>query len=176
MAIRVNKLAQEYSIRTLHPKQAEIIEKLFNRIIEFYGDNLVSLAVFGSFARGEPKLNSDIDILIILERKEGIGKEIQRFQEHIERVVEEGLQELYEIHGINMEISPFILSYEDAKYFNPIYLDMVEHSIIIFDRDNFLKRILEKMREKMDQFQKYEAGTTYIWDMTRKNLIGEKLL
>ncbi len=147
-----------------------------DRIIEFYGDNLVSFAIFGSFARGEPKLNSDLDILIVLKRKEGIGKELQRFQEHIESVVDAKLQELYEVHGIDMEISPLILSSENAKFFNPIYLDMVHHSIIIFDRNGFLQKILEKVRQKMDKIRKYQVGATYIWDMTRENLIGEKLL
>ena len=176
MTVRIKRLSPKHQIKVLHPEQAEIIEKLLDRIIEFYGDNLVSLAVFGSFARGEPKLNSDLDILIILKKKEGIGKELERFQEHIESVVDAKLQRLCEVHGIDMEISPLILSEEDAKFFNPIYLDMVEHSIIIFDRGGLLQKILDRVREKMGNIKKLEFGATYIWDMTQENLIGEKLL
>ncbi len=48
--------------------QEEYIKKLIERIKDHYKDNLVSIVIFGSYARKENKPKSDIDILIVLER------------------------------------------------------------------------------------------------------------
>ena len=55
----------------------EYIEKLMERIKEYYGSNLVSVVVFGSYAKGQNKTNSDLDILIVLKecKKEGASVE-----------------------------------------------------------------------------------------------------
>ncbi len=163
-------------LKVLHPLQEKIINRLVKKILDYYGENLVTLAIYGSFARGEPNVNSDLDILIILERKSGIPQEIRRFQENIESDVEKELQELYEKYGINMELSPLILSKEGARYFNPLYLDMLDSVVILFDRDDFFKKILEKLCSMRKDFKKIQVGDTYVWDFTRKNLIGEKIL
>ncbi len=157
-------------------EQKRILEKLFKQIISIYGDRLITLAIFGSYARGEPKLDSDLDIFIILKDKKGISSEINLFQEKIETVIERDLQKLYEKFGINFEISPIILSKDEAVYFNPLYLDMADNSIIIFDKDNFLGRILKIVKQKKRKIKKVLHGNTYLWEMIEENLLGEKLL
>ncbi len=46
----------------------KLIHSLKNSLIEHCGDNLVSLVVFGSLARGDFGLNSDIDLLLIFRQ------------------------------------------------------------------------------------------------------------
>jgi len=91
----------------------------------------VSLVIFGSYARKENKLSSDLDILIILRTNRPRHERIREFVEEIEMPLEHLIQGLID-EGIFVDLSPIIFSEEGAKYFNPIYLDMVEHSIISF--------------------------------------------
>ncbi len=43
-----------------------------------YGRRLKSIILYGSWARGDATEDSDIDVVIVLEGKIGIGKEIDR--------------------------------------------------------------------------------------------------
>ena len=63
--------------------------KLLKRIKEYYGEQLVSLVIFGSYARKENKLSSDLDILIILIRTNRPRHErIREFVEEIEMALD----------------------------------------------------------------------------------------
>jgi predicted nucleotidyltransferase len=152
------------------------IEKIVEKILETYKDRLTSFIIFGSYARGEAKLNSDLDILIILKEKSTTGKELDFFNKKVEIPVEKDLQKLYETWGINLELSPIIFSEEEAKYFNPLYLDMVENSIIVYDKDGFFSKILKKISEIKKKVKKVNQGNTFIWEMVEENPIGEKLI
>ena len=44
----------------------DCIALVLRRIIDYYSARLVSLAVFGSYARKEPRFDSDLDLLIVL--------------------------------------------------------------------------------------------------------------
>ncbi|MDX2247448.1 MAG: nucleotidyltransferase domain-containing protein [Bacteroidia bacterium] len=56
----------EYKTSPLNP---ELRKKIRTTITEWYGDRLSKLLLFGSYARGNPHLESDIDIFIILKDK-----------------------------------------------------------------------------------------------------------
>ncbi len=50
-----------------HPKLEEILVQVNKQFKEIYQQNLVNLILFGSQARGEATLESDIDLLVILK-------------------------------------------------------------------------------------------------------------
>jgi predicted nucleotidyltransferase len=62
------------------------LEALKERLSELYGDRLRGLYVFGSFARDEEDEESDIDILIVLDRIENYAHEIVRTSEIIAQI------------------------------------------------------------------------------------------
>lgn len=43
--------------------------EVVRRAVELYGPNLAGVVVFGSWARGEPAATSDVDLLIVLDRR-----------------------------------------------------------------------------------------------------------
>ncbi|MEM0011313.1 MAG: nucleotidyltransferase domain-containing protein [Candidatus Bathyarchaeia archaeon] len=42
-----------------------LLSRLLNALLAHFGDNLVSLVVYGSVARGSARRDSDIDLLIV---------------------------------------------------------------------------------------------------------------
>ena len=164
-------------ISFFNAKQKKVFERLVTLIKEAYKERLVSLAVYGSYAGGRARLNSDLDIFIILNERDSLHKEFDLFYEKVESALEKELMELYDKFGIDMEISPFIVDAKEAEYFNPLYLDMLEDVVILYDREGFLEGILERVNMLKDKykFRKEYVANTHLWDMTRKNMIGEKV-
>lgn len=157
--------------------QKKTVQRLVGLILDYYSEALVSLVIYGSYARDEARLNSDIDLFIILKHKNGLKSTLEVFYENIEKNIEAELTVLYTKYGINMELSPFILSKEEANYFHTLYLDMIDNAKIIYDKDNFFKQILKSVSElktKYD-FRKEPVGNTFLWDMKNKNLLGERI-
>jgi len=55
-----------------------IITEFRGELLALYGDRLLSLVLFGSHARGDDVLGSDIDLLVVLRGLVRPGVEIQR--------------------------------------------------------------------------------------------------
>ena len=58
-----------------------ILNELKQELQELYGDRLVKLILFGSHARGEANLDSDIDLLIVLKSPVSQVQEISYMSE-----------------------------------------------------------------------------------------------
>ena len=54
----VEHLAEPYRV---------VVSRLLDALLSLYGDNLVSLVVYGSVARGCARRDSDLDLLVIFE-------------------------------------------------------------------------------------------------------------
>jgi len=160
-------------IRFFSESHKEYLVKLIEKIKDYYGDRLISLVIFGSYARKENRLNSDLDILVILKTDKSRSERIKEFVENIEMPLEHLAQKLVD-EGIFVDLSPVILSEEEAKLFNPLYLDMVEHSIIVVDKDNFIKKILDSVREQMEKWKSYKefVGNRWVWVIKKGEFTG----
>ena len=53
---------------------------------ELYGPRLRGTYLYGSYARGEADEESDVDVLVVLDRIEGYGAEIERTSELASRL------------------------------------------------------------------------------------------
>ena len=51
----------------MSPEIQKIIEQFKSELLKIYGDNIHSIFLYGSRARGDEKPDSDIDILIVLK-------------------------------------------------------------------------------------------------------------
>jgi uncharacterized protein len=64
---------------TVHPKKLDpLLQELHQALQTYYGDRLINLILFGSYARHEATEDSDIDILIVLQDLISPGDEIFR--------------------------------------------------------------------------------------------------
>jgi predicted nucleotidyltransferase len=54
-------------LTTIKNKQLfALLHELRSSLVELYGDRLFSVILFGSYARGEATLESDIDVMVVL--------------------------------------------------------------------------------------------------------------
>ncbi len=60
------------------PQILEIVAALRTKLEGLYGPRLVSLVLFGSYARGDAEPGSDIDLLVVLRGNVNAGEEIKR--------------------------------------------------------------------------------------------------
>ena len=107
--------------KTLKTAEQHALER-FKVILEsLLADNLISLRLFGSRARGEGTDESDLDVLVVLQRKD---RAICR------RIVEEAL-ETDLVYDTNL--APTILSAEEyqqnREYQTPFYLNVERESL-----------------------------------------------
>ena len=56
----------------------EIIALFKKKLKEVYGENLVDIILYGSYARGEQEEGSDIDLLVLLKEINDFWKEVHK--------------------------------------------------------------------------------------------------
>lgn len=165
----------ELNIKFHSLEQKEYFYKLIQKIQDFYETNLMSLAIFGSMARKENRPNSDCDLLIILNNnyKKSNLEKIKEFVQ-LEFSLDTDEERCFK-SGVRMEISSLILTQEQASHFNPLYLDMAEHVIIIMDQNNFLANHLLWVQSKMKQWgsKKVKRANGWYWDIKPNLQWGE---
>ena len=141
----------------LKDKFRELQKRLLEETKSFYGNRLVSFVVFGSVARETYRPNSDIDLLIIVENlPRGRMKRVSQYS-IVEDRVEPFLKSLQK-EGIDTFISAFFKTPQEVESGSPLFLDMVEDARILYDRDGFFAKRLDRLRERLK-----ELGAKRIW-------------
>lgn len=122
------------------------------------GEKLVSIILYGSTARGDVSEYSDIDLLIVLESLPESRLERLKIFDEVEKRCERELRSLENEYGLKIFFSPILKTVDEAWKITPLYLDMVEDGIILFDRDDFMKKIMDKVRARLR-----ELGARRVW-------------
>lgn len=142
---------------SIKEKLAELEKELLRESKKFYGDRLISLVIFGSVARGTYRNDSDLDILLVIDGlPKGRMRRIAEFME-IEKKLEPRLISLKK-EGIYTELSPILKTPQEAEAGSPLFLDMVEDARLLYDRDGFFSKILNRLRRRL-----IELGARRIW-------------
>lgn len=142
---------------------------------ETLGDSLFAVVLFGSVARGEAGAQSDADLLIVVA---GLPPGQLARQEHLEeatRQMEPERERLRKEEGIWMDVSPVLKTPEEANQITPLYLDMVEDAIILFERDAFFSTVLERLRASLARLgaKRLRRGQVRYWDLKPDYVPGE---
>ena len=153
-------MSEEPSIRS-----RRIAEKLVENLLKVFGEKLVSVALFGSAARGEAREDSDIDLLIVIEDlPKDRFERYELYREAEERLGDEASR-----------ISPILKTPEEASRITPLYLDLVEDSIILYDKGGFLRGILERLRKRLKELgaKRVRSGKCWYWILKPDLKFGE---
>jgi len=142
----------------------KIIESVGSNCVQFYEERLVSVAVFGSVAKGTMGPNSDIDLLLVVkELPHGRIARVTEFNE-IEKAVS-GTIERENSLGITPTLSAVFKTPQEVLRGSPIFLDMTDTVRILIDQDNFLANYLNGLRERLNDMgaKRISKGGGYYW-------------
>lgn len=107
--------------KSLTQKEKEGLERFKSALQSLLGDNLLSLRLFGSRARGEGTDESDLDVLIIVKEKD---------RALCRRIVEESLEVDL---ACDMNLAPTILTSEEYRqnqeYGTPFYRNVEREGV-----------------------------------------------
>ncbi len=162
----------EEEIQTLYLNYSSLIAEKLEKILK---NNLISVLLFGSAARGEAGEGSDIDILVVSEK---FGKR-GRFE--VFNVIENDLKasdeylELKE-NKLGTLISPVPLTPSEVEKNPSILLDIVMDGIMLYDVDDFIVNKMKSMRKKLKKMGSkriFLDDKRYYWDLKPDYKLGE---
>ncbi|MGC8582943.1 MAG: nucleotidyltransferase domain-containing protein [Thermoproteus sp.] len=134
-----------------------VVGRLLEALLAHYGDGLVSLVVYGSVARGSARKDSDVDLLAVFEDLPKSRVARLALFEKAEDAVQPLLDELME-EGYAIALSPILKTRKEAERFAPIYIDMTEDAVIVYDKGGFFEGVLRRLSEKLR-----ELGAERVW-------------
>jgi len=155
--MRTFNLQQEYQ---------ELAEEYVRLAKIHFGSRLWSICFFGSVVRGEATSESDLDALVVAD---GLPRDVgSRFREtssiHSNLRQSEAYRKVRSLQRRGT-VSDIFLTRRETSEHPPILLDITDHGVLAFDRDSFLKGILESVRRRLRELGARKVFTKkgYYW-------------
>ena len=147
---------------TLH----RLAERYAEALRELLGEELISVVLFGSVARGEAHRTSDIDLLIVAESLPP-GRFARWDYLREARAKAEPLLAQLRDEDIWTDFTEVINTREEAEKIRPLYLDMVEDAVILYDEGGFFHSVLDRLRERLRELGSRRIFTEkgWYWDL-----------
>jgi len=143
-------------------KRKFILNPLLSRmealIQKHYGEELLSVVIYGSIARTNYNELSDIDVLLVI-RKGGSMKLRKSNYDKAKCELKKSSEWLEAKKGrLPYKFQPLILTLDELRAHPPILLDMTQDGLVLFDRDNVFKKEIKLIRQRLK-----ELGSKRIW-------------
>lgn len=115
---------------------------------------VISICIYGSYARGAATKDSDIDILVIAN---DIAKK------RIDRT--DAIIKIKDAMALKTPADILLLTEDECianfRGHNPLFLDIVLDGVVVFDTNEFIKALVEKTREYMKEKGIRRIGTLW---------------
>jgi predicted nucleotidyltransferase len=153
-------------VNDLSARLRAIAEAYAHALRETLGERLVSVALFGSVARGEAGPHSDIDLFVVLEEAPHGMTRRRALLDPARQAITPLLEPLWD-RGIYADVIEIIRSRNEAQRFHPVYLDMTEEAVLLDDKDGFLTGVLERLRQRLRELgaRRKRLGHIHYWDL-----------
>ena len=107
-----------------NPSLMKTLQKMSSDIYDIYGDYLVKIVLYGSYARGEQTMDSDVDIAVILKS----GNSEQMHESMVDIVVDYELEQ-----GKTLSVVPIDYGqYMEWKKTLPFYRNIEREGIVLW--------------------------------------------
>jgi len=139
-----------------------------------YGKRLVSLAVFGSVARGTPKADSDVDLLVVADDlPRGRIRRMREFDAVKQRLA--AALAGAAVQGVATRLSPIFKTPMEVRAGSPLFFDMTEDARLLHDRDDFMVTALRDLRDRLARLgaRRIWKGDFWYWDLKPDYRPGE---
>jgi hypothetical protein len=149
-------------------------ERYADRVRQILGDNLVSVVLFGSVARGEAGGDSDIDLLIVADDLPPGRFARLRLLEKLDDDFEDDLAGLRAL-GLWPRVSKLMKTRAEASRVVPLYLDLVEDARLLYDRDGFFRSVLARLKASLERLgsERRSRGHVRYWVLKPGLTVGE---
>lgn len=118
--------------------------------VDFYGERLVALAIFGSWARGAATPASDLDLLVVAEPlPPSRMKRVREFRP-VADATRAVRSRVWSTEGPEIELAPVFKTPEELAAGSPLYLDMTLWRVVLLDRGGTLESFLAGLRRRME--------------------------
>ncbi|MDI6791541.1 MAG: nucleotidyltransferase domain-containing protein [bacterium] len=154
------------NISTIYWKLSEYFVVMLQKRL---GQVLSSVVLYGSAARGNAGVNSDIDLLIIVDYPQGGKREIEEKVSEIYLDFEDSdYFESADLTGLRAKLEYILLTREEALNTRPFYLDISQDGLVLFDRDDFFNRKLTRLRKRMTELgtrRVFLDDRAWLWEL-----------
>jgi len=164
----------DLDVRQLNVCLRRLAEQYARVASEVLGENLTSVYLFGSVARGEAGPESDIDLLVICRHLPEGAFRRRRVLEPIRERLTSHLQTLWD-RGVYTDSVEVIRNETEAAKVHPLYLDMVNEAVRLFDRNGFFTHVLARLAERLQALgaERRRLGHVFYWDLKPDFRTGE---
>jgi hypothetical protein len=132
----------------------------------FFGDRLISVAFFGSVARGTAGKESDIDVLVVAENlPRDVGLRFRETGPVHDALKRTDAYRNLRLQGRSGFVSDIFLTPEETKTHPPILLDICYDGVLVYDRARFLEGVLGDIDRRLKELKakKVIASKGYYW-------------
>jgi predicted nucleotidyltransferase len=134
------------------------VDRVLEAVRAAYADRLVSVAIFGSVARCTARVDSDLDLLLVIEGlPAGRRARLATFRP-VEAALREYLRSLAR-SGIETELMPVFRTPAELQTHTPLMLDLTEDAVILQDSHGVLAAALDDLRARLARL-----GSRRVWD------------
>lgn len=159
-------------------KYEALLNDFLNLVLGALGDQVVSVVLYGSVARGKARPDSDVNVLLILrETSPGYWKRLQPLLPILRQLRKGSRWRRLEQRGITPSLSSLVLSLEEAKENRLPYLDTVDEARILADQGGFFHAKLESLRKRLKELgaKKVRRNGDWYWDVKPDLRPGEAI-
>lgn len=156
----------------------ESFESLLSLILlacrRVYGERLVSLAVFGSVARGTMGPDSDIDLLLVIDPlPDGRMARVGEF-DAVESELAPSLDAAWR-SGVRTSLSPVFKTPAELRQGSLLFLDLPDQARILYDRGDTLGGYLQDLAGRLAAMgaRRIYKGGGYYWLLKPDRKPGE---
>jgi hypothetical protein len=154
----------------------EIVQALPAACLAVYGERLRSVALYGSVARGTMRPDSDVDVLIVVERlapsRSARMDEFEGVDQHLSGKVAAARE-----RGVDTIVIPTIKTPDELRAGSMLYLDMVTEARILLDREHLLRRYLDDLGRRLRAMgaRRVPFGGSYYWELKPDFRWGDRI-